>query len=260
MLPGYHVWRVHQKQPPLDIEADHFFRLGLREPLAPIKPLAARSGAIVKAAMQPPPDNKERLVDGGWGKNIWGGILGVWLNGVGCVGVEGWGWGWGGLVKTPLVVGIWLVTPGKFGGGECSWIIEIYGVQLHFGELMILHHLYDPAFLEGSALTRKVMFFFATPWIRWLLSWVVATSNILYFHPFKLGDDVNIWLFFRWVVMTHHLVKGCLTTQKIGVAYSSFWISWRLRAKKKLSGANRKLTSGSGSNRPLSFQLHQSCY
>ena len=42
-----------------DIESDHLFRLGLREPLAPIKPLAARSGAIVKAAMQPPPDNKE---------------------------------------------------------------------------------------------------------------------------------------------------------------------------------------------------------
>jgi len=34
-------------------------QLGLREPLAPIKPLAARSGAIVKAAMQPPPDNKD---------------------------------------------------------------------------------------------------------------------------------------------------------------------------------------------------------
>ena len=33
-------------------------RLGLREPLAPIKPLAARAPAAIKAVMQPPPDNK----------------------------------------------------------------------------------------------------------------------------------------------------------------------------------------------------------
>ena len=42
-------------------------RLGLREPLAPIKPLAARSGAVVKAVMQPPPDNKEPGRVGGLG-------------------------------------------------------------------------------------------------------------------------------------------------------------------------------------------------
>lgn len=34
-------------------------QLGLREPLAPIKPLAARSPAVIKAVLQPPPDNKD---------------------------------------------------------------------------------------------------------------------------------------------------------------------------------------------------------
>ena len=147
MLPTYHVWRVHQKQPSRHrVESDHFFRLGLREPLAPIKPLAARSGAIVKAAMQPPPDNKELLADGGWVKTMWGVVwcgLRLGLRRVGENTFSGWN----------------LVSDWEIWGGECSWIIGNIWSSTPFLELMILHHPYDPAFLEGSALTRKVILF-----------------------------------------------------------------------------------------------------
>eukprot|EP00439_Symbiodinium_sp_Y106_P017157 s2321_g2.t1 len=40
--------------------------LGLRSPLAPIKPLASRGAGAIRAAMAPLPDNKERGV---WGED-----------------------------------------------------------------------------------------------------------------------------------------------------------------------------------------------